>query len=54
MILIANVFLNLGTPEKVVRQMSKRSCFRGPFDNEHGRQAETLLKSEQQRLHQIY
>ena len=30
--LIADVFLNLRTKRDVVRQMSKKSCFRGPFD----------------------
>ena len=34
--------------------MSTRSCFRGPFDKWHGKQTETLLKSEQQHLYHIY
>ena len=30
--LIANLFLNLRTPKNVVRYISKKSGFRGPFD----------------------
>ena len=50
MTLIADVFLNLRTPKYVVREMFKKSCFRGPFDKWHGKRAETLLKSEGQHL----
>ena len=31
MTLIADVFLNLGTPKKSKKQMSKKSLFIGPF-----------------------
>ena len=34
--------------------MSKRSPFRGPFDNQHGKRVETLFKSERQHLYHIY
>ena len=54
MSLIADVFLNLQTPKYVVREMSKKPCFRGPLDKWHGKRAETLLKSERQHLYQIY
>ena len=50
MTLRADVFLNLRTPKYVVREMFKKSCFRGPFDKWHGKRAETLLKSEGQHL----
>ena len=30
--LIANIFLNLGTPKNVIRQMSKKRRFRGLFN----------------------
>ena len=46
MTLITDVFFNLRTPKYVVREMSKKSCFRDPFDKWHGKRAETLLKSE--------
>ena len=54
MTLIADVFLNLRTPKYVVREMFKKSCFRGPFDKWHGKRAETLLKSNWQHLYYIY
>ena len=54
MILRADVFLNLRTPNNVVRQMSKKSRFRGPFDKRHDKRAETLLNSERQHLYHIY
>ena len=46
MTLIADVFLNLRTPKYVVREMSKRSPFRGLFEHGHAKRFETLWKSE--------
>ena len=40
--------------ENVVRQMSKKSRFRGPFNKQHGKQAKILLKSAPLRLYHIY
>ena len=54
MTLIAHAFLNWRTPTYVVREMSKNSHFRGPFDKWHGKWAETLFKSERQHLYHIY
>ena len=54
MTLTVDVFLNLRTPKYVVREMSKKSCFRGLFDKGHGKRTETLLKSERQYLYHIY
>ena len=34
--------------------MSKKCSFWGPFNKEHGKQTETLLKSEGQNLYHIY
>ena len=34
--------------------MSKKSRFRGPFGNQHGKRAETLLKSASQHFDYIY
>ena len=39
-------FLNLRTRKNVVREMSEKSCFRGPFKKQHGKQAETLFIAE--------
>ena len=54
MTLIVDVFLNLLARTYVVREMSKKSRFRGNFDKWHGRRTETLLKSEWQHLYHIY
>ena len=48
MTLIADLFLKLRSPENVVRYMSKKSRFKGPFDREHGKRVQTLLQSERQ------
>ena len=40
--------------ENVVRKMSKKSCFRGPFDKQHGKRAQALLKSASQHLYHIH
>ena len=37
MTLIADLFPKLRTPENVVRYMSKKSRFKGPFDRQHGK-----------------
>ena len=43
MTLQAYLFLKLRTPENVVRYMSKKSRFKGPFDRQHGKRVQTLL-----------
>ena len=53
MTLIADLFLKLRTPENVVRYMSKKSGFKGPFDREHGKRVQTLLQSERQHRYHI-
>ena len=53
MTLIADLFLNLRTPENVVRYMSKKSRFKGPFDRQHGKRVQTLLQSERQHGYHI-
>ena len=54
MTLIADLFPKLGIPENVVRYMSKKSRFKGPFDRQHGKRFQTQLKSGQQYFHHIY
>ena len=46
--------LEIRTPKNVVRSISKKSCFRGPSENQDGKQAQTLLKFERQHLYHIY
>ena len=48
MALIPDLFWKLGIPENVVRYMSKKSCFKGPFDRQQGKRVQTLLRSGQQ------
>ena len=43
--LIDYVFPKLPTTKHMLRSMSKRSRFRGPFDRPHGKRSETLIQS---------
>ena len=45
MTLIADLFPKLRIPENVVRYMSKKSRFKGPFDTQHGKRVQTQLRS---------
>ena len=45
MTLRADFFPKLRTPENVVRYMSKKSRFKGPFYREDGKRIQTLLGS---------
>ena len=53
MTLIADLFPKLRTPKNVVRYMSKKSCFKRPFDRQHGKRIQTLLQSERERRYHI-
>ena len=46
MTLIADVFRKIPAPKNMVRLMSKKPCFRGPLDREHGKSVETMFQSE--------
>ena len=39
--------------QNVVRKMPKKSRFRGPFDTQHGKRVQVLLKSASERLYHI-
>ena len=52
--LIADVFAKLWTPKNVVRLMFKKSLFSGPFDKQHGKWDQTLLKHQGHKLEHIY
>ena len=54
MIRKADVFRDIPPPKKMVREMSKKPCFRGPLDRQHGKWAETLLQSEWRNFCNIY
>ena len=53
MTLIADLFPKSRTPEIVIRYMSKKSRFKGPFDRQHGKRVQTLLQSERQHRYHI-
>ena len=44
MTFIADLFPKLRTPKNVVRYLSKKSRFKGPFDWQHGKRVQTLLR----------
>ena len=46
----ADSFPKLRYPENVVRYMCKKSRLKGPFERQHGKRVQTLLRSEQQVL----
>ena len=52
--LIAYVLMKIRTPKDVVRELSKKSHFRGPYDKQHGNGLQTLLKSTRQHLYDTY
>ena len=51
---MAHIFPILLTPKNVVREMSKKARFRGVYEKQHRKQAQTLWKSERQHLYHIY
>ena len=51
MIAIANVIPKLQTAKDVVRQISKKSRFRKPFDSQHVKASESLVASTRQRFY---
>ena len=53
MTLIADLFPKLRSPKNVVRYMSKKSRFKGPFDRQHGKGVQTMLRSEPQHHYHI-
>ena len=53
MTFVADLFPKSRTPEIVIRYMSKKSRFKGPFDRQHGKRAQTLLLSERQHRYHI-
>ena len=53
MTLLADLFPKIRTPKNVVRDMSKKSRFKGPFDRQHGKRFQTLVRSEPQHCYRI-
>ena len=48
------ILLRLRPRKNVVRYMCKNSCFRLPFQKEHGKLVSTLFEFERQHLYHIY
>ena len=48
------LYFHIMDSQNMFRKMSKKSCFRGPIDKQHGKRAQTLLKSAPQDLYHIY
>ena len=53
MTLIADLFPKLRTPQNVFRSISKKSRFKGPFERQHGKRVQTLLRTERQHRYHI-
>ena len=53
MTFIADLFPKLRTAKNVVRYLSKKPRFKGPFDRQHGKRVQTLLRSEPQHCYHI-
>ena len=53
MTLTADLFPKLRTPKNVLRYHSKKSRFKEPFDRQHGKRVQTLLRSDPQHRYHI-
>ena len=53
MTFLVEIFPVLRTPKNVVRSMSKKSRFKGPFDREHGKRVQTLLRFDPEHSYHI-
>ena len=54
MTLRADLFPKLRTPKNGVRYMSEKSRFKVPFDRQHVKLVQTLLRSEPQHRYHIW
>ena len=54
MTFIAHLFPKLRTPKNVFRYMFKKSRFKVPFDRQHVKLVQTLLRSEPQHRYHIW
>ena len=53
MTIIADVFSNLWTAKYVVKEMSKKTGFKTPFDSQHPKGYQTLLRSAPKHFYRI-
>ena len=54
MAFIADAVPKLQAAKDVVRQISKQSSFKRPFNKRHGNRCQTLVKSESQHVCDVY
>ena len=54
MTLIADLFPKPHTPENVARYISNKSRLKGPFDRQHGKRVQKVLRSGKQHCYHIY
>ena len=54
MIVIANLLRKLQPLKNLVRRLSKKQCFRTPFDSQHVKGSQTLVKSACEDFHDIF
>ena len=54
MTLIADLYPKLRTPKNGVRYMCEKSRFKEPFDRQHGKRVQALLRSGRQHCYYIY
>ena len=54
MALIADFFPKPHTPENVARYMCNKSRFKGPFEWQHGKRVQKVLRSGKQHCYHIY
>ena len=54
MSVITNVFVKLKTAKDMVRQMSEKPCLRTPFDSQHIKGSQTLVKPAREQFYHIF
>ena len=54
MTLVGDVFTEILVLKNMVRSMSKKLCFTGPFDRQYDKWVEKVVQSGRQHLYTIY
>ena len=54
MIVMGNVFQKLQAVKELVRPLSKKRCFRTPFDSQHFKGSQTLVKLAWEQFYHIF
>ena len=54
MIVIATMLWKLQAVKNLVRPLSKKQCFRTPFDSQHVKHSQILIKSTYEHFHHIF